>query len=150
MTSSEQGEMDVKVYTMNKVFNATHRKDRVEQYVNEVYCDTNGNRKIRKAFRNQLMDIMKKEDDFIKESLRIIQKKKPMRKRKRREYTPTPYVQFCREMRKTHTHEELAGKMQKLWREKRKEGRKEDVVEVKLEPVDEVDEWFTRNMSVDY
>lgn len=131
---SQGEETDVKVYTLNKVFNSLSRKQRVDNYVNSVYCDTNENRKIRKAYRNQLMDIMKKENDLIKASLRIIQKKKPMRKRKRREYTPTPYVQFCREMKQKHSHNELAGNTQKLWREKR--GLKEKPL-VKQEPEEE-------------
>lgn len=134
--ADSQGEgVDVKIYTMNKVFNSSNRKQRVEKYVNGVYCDSNENRKIRKAYRNQLMDIIKSENDFIKESLRVIQKKKPMRKRKRREYKPTPYVKFCREMRQNHSHNELAGHMQRLWRERR--GLKEKVVTVKEEPVEE-------------
>jgi hypothetical protein len=108
----------------------------VEKYVNEVYRDTHDNRKIRKAYRNQLMDIIKTENEYIKESLRVIQKKKPMRKRKRRDYTPTPYVQFCREMRQKHSHNELAGKMQKLWRERR--GIQDPItVSAKQEPMEE-------------
>lgn len=135
--ADSQGECaDVKVYTLNKVFNSSNRRQRVENYVNTVYCDSHENRKIRKAYRNQLMDIMKKENDFIKESLRVIQKKKPMRKRKRREYTPTPYVQFCREMRQKYSHSDLVGNMQKLWREKRGLKEKPTIV-VKQEEVEE-------------
>ena len=108
----------VKVRVLNNVFSAENRKKRINAYVDEVYCKTDENRKLRKAFKNQLLTILKKEDDNIKQNIRFIQKKKPVKVRKRREYKPTPYVLFCREMKKNHPSNELAGRMQQLWREK--------------------------------
>jgi hypothetical protein len=109
---------DVKVYTMNKVFNLSNIKQRVEGYVNRVYCDSSDNRKIRKAFRNQLLDTIREENSFIKNNLRVIERKRSIKKRRRRQYKPTPYVLFCREMKQKHGSGALAGKIQSLWRDR--------------------------------
>lgn len=118
--AEEEPEVDVRIQTVNRVFNATKRNERVEKYVDSVYCNTEQNRKIRKAFRNQLMEIIKEEDDAIKSALRILQNKPPIKKRIKRQYKPTPYVQFCREMKRKYPHEQLVGKMQQMWRDKRR------------------------------
>lgn len=118
----------VKVHVLNKVFNTNEMKKRVNTYVDDVYCNTNENRKIRKAFRNQLLDTIKKENEVIKTNLRLVENKKPTRKRKKREYTPTDYVLFCREMRKQHPGSELSGQMHRLWREKRGLNKKQEPV----------------------
>jgi len=129
MTSQEDMSFDtVKVHVLNKVFNTNEMKKRVNMYVDDVYCNTNDNRKIRKAFRNQLLDTIKKENEIIKTNLRLVENKKPTRKRKKREYTPTDYVLFCREMRKQHPSSELSGQMHKLWREKRGLNKKQEPV----------------------
>lgn len=140
MSDSQQADVDVKVYTLNKVFNAKNIKERVEGYVNRVYCNSNENRKIRKAFRNQLLQTIKEENEVIKNSLRIIEKKRLIKKRKKREYKATPYVEFCREMKKLHGPGVLSGQIQKLWREKNNKSPKqpkEVVVEVAGEKTEE-------------
>lgn len=138
--SDHEGELDVKVHTVNRVFNAANRMERVDKYVNSVYCDTDQNRKIRKAFRNQLIAIIKEEDDAIKASLRVIQRKEPMRKRMKRQYRPTPYVQFCRDMRSKYPHEQLVGKMQQMWRDKRRGASVEPKTEEKTVQFDSIQE----------
>lgn len=132
-----QRDLDVKVYTMNRVFDAASRKSRVDNYVDRIYVDSKENRKIRKAYRNQLMEIMKDENEAIKVALRIIQKKKPGKGRKKRTYVPTPYVEFCREMRTKYSHTKLAGKIQQLWRERRDGKAVVEEPVVKEEPVEE-------------
>jgi len=108
----------LKVRVLDKVFSSEKVKKRVNQYLDDLYVNKPENRKVRKAFKNQLMDIIKKENAFVKENIRFVQRKKPMRIRKKREYKPTSYVLFCREMREKHPSNELAGKMQQLWRER--------------------------------
>lgn len=109
----------VKLQVLNKVFSTDNIKKRVNSYVDQIYAKSDDNRKIRKAYKNQLMDILKKENEITKQNIRMLQKKKPVKVRKRREYKPTPYVLFCREMRSKHPHEELSGRMQQLWRDHR-------------------------------
>ena len=109
---------DVKVRVLNNVFNDENIKKRVDGYVDKVYCPSHENRKIRKAFKNQIYDTIKAENKVIMESLRILERKPPIQKRRRRKaYTPTPYVVFCREMKIKHPNEKLAGKIQKMWKQ---------------------------------
>lgn len=139
---------DVKVYTLNKVFNASKIKERVESYVNNVYCNTYENRKTRKAFKNQLLDIIKKENDHIKDNLRIIERKKNIvKKRKRREYKTTPYVEFCREMKRIHGAGTLSGKIQQMWREKCNRKPIVKVVVEKVKPQEQKDKEYNEYMD---
>lgn len=133
--------LDVKVYVRNKVFNDQSIKKRVQGYVDRVYCPTYENRKIRKAFRNQLYETIKAENKYIMDQLRIVEGKQSIRKRRRRPYKPTPYVQFCRELQKSNPKPETVGKIQDLWREM-KEGYKpgETVIEVRKEEPEEPEE----------
>lgn len=108
---------DVRVHTLNRIFNASNLKERVQSYTDGIYQNSHENRKIRKAFKNALYDILKKETEIVKNNIRVIELKPPLPKRKKRQYKPTPYVQFCREMRQKHDPKELVGKIQTLWRE---------------------------------
>lgn len=111
---------DVKVYALNKVFNDCNIKNRVMGYVDKVYMPTHENRKIRKAFRNQLYDTIKAENKFIMEQLRIVEKKQSIRKRRQKEYKPTDYVKFCRMVQQQNPKPDVVGKIQEMWRERRK------------------------------
>lgn len=121
----------IQVRTFNKIFNLGSIRERCSAYVNRVYCDTWDNRKIRKAFRNQLLTVLREEIEFIRNNMRVhVKKQLPLRKtRKRREYKPTPYILFCREMKEKYDSTDLAGKLQKMWRAKKglvpKERRRE-------------------------
>lgn len=111
----------IQLRTFNKVFNLASIRDRCNMYVNRVYCDTYENRKIRKAFRNQLLTVLKDEMETVRNNMRVhVKKQLPLRRtRKRREYKPTPYILFCREMKQKYDSSDLAGKLQKMWRAKK-------------------------------
>ncbi len=117
MTTEEMPE--VKVYVRNKVFNDKNIKKRVQGYVDKVYCPTYENRKIRKAFRNQLYETIKAENKHIMEQLRVVERKNPARKTRHRPYQATAYVKFCREMQEQHPKPQTAGHIQKMWRERK-------------------------------
>ena len=127
----------LKVKVLNKIFSNENIKKRTNAYVDQIYCNTEENRKIRKAFKNQLLETMKKENELIRQNIRVIQKKKPTKTRKRREYKPTPYVIFCREMRDKYPSNELSGKMQQLWRE-RNTPQEDKILDILEDPEPEV------------
>lgn len=124
------GGESLKVKVLNQVFNDDNIKKRVESYVDKVYCPSNENRKIRKAFKNQLYDTIKAENRVIMDNIRVLEGKSIERKRrKRKTYQPTPYVLFCREMKRKHPNENMAGKVQQMWRDKKHAFIPEVVVE---------------------
>src|ERR1700730_910970 len=103
----------LQIIACNNLFSANRLKDRCLQHTNAIYKDTYENRKVRKAFRNQIFDILREEMDYVKKHIRIYQKNKKARiiraKSKRR---PTAYSEFCKYMRETKPHKEIAGKLQ--------------------------------------
>ncbi len=130
--------LDVKVYVSNKVFNDNSIKKRVQGYVDRVYCASYENRKIRKAFRNQLYETIKAENKYIMDQLRIVEGKQTIRKRRRRPYKPTPYVQFCRELQRSNPKPETTGKIQDLWKEMKGEYKPgETVIEMQKNQTEE-------------
>lgn len=132
----------IQVIAYNNVFSTNRLKDRCLQYTNAIYKDTYDNRKVRKAFRNQLFGIMKQEIDYIRANIRMYQKnKKARRLRAKTRRSVTAYSEFCRYMRETRPHHEIAGKLQKLWKESRglaaKERKREKYSEEKKESEEE-------------
>jgi hypothetical protein len=108
----------IQIVALNHLFSSNRIKDRCMHHVNEVYKDTYDNRKARKAFRNQLFTILRSEVDYIKSHIRVYQKNKKIRKaRKFAKRVPTAYSEFCKKMRESKPHNEIAGKLQRLWKE---------------------------------
>jgi glutamyl-tRNA reductase len=108
----------IQIVALNHLFSSNRIKDRCLFHVNEVYKDTYENRKTRKAFRNQLFSILRSEVDYIKNHIRVYQKNKKVRKtRKFAKRVPTAYSEFCKKMRESKPHNEIAGKLQRLWKE---------------------------------
>jgi hypothetical protein len=111
----------LQIVACNNLFSSNRLKERCLQHTNAVYTDTYENRKVRKAFCNQIFAILRAEIDYVKKHIRIYQKNKkprvvPRVKSKRR---PTAYSEFCRYMRDTRPHKEIAGKLQMMWKQSR-------------------------------
>lgn len=126
MNMSAEPFASVKVKVLNKVLCADTLKERVIDYVNGVYVDSEANKIIRKAFAHQLLTILESEHYMLKRNIGVYYLKdgdKP--KRKKKEYKATPYVEFCREMKSKYNPMQLLGKTQALWRARRTKNEKE-------------------------
>jgi len=146
--TSSGTEDGLKVHVMDSVFNDDNIKKRVDGYVDKVYCATDENRKIRKAFRNQLYETIKSENRVIMDSLRVVQRKPPIQRRKRRRaYRPTPYVMFCREMKLKHPNDKLAGKIQEMWRNSKSTFNAKDT-EVERREKEDNERWMEDNFDL--
>lgn len=152
----------IQIVALNHLFSSNRIKDRCLFYVNEVYKDSYENRKVRKAFRNQLFSILRSEVDYIKSHIRVYQKNKKVRKtRKFAKRVPTAYSEFCKKMRDSKPHNEIAGKLQQLWRDSKgleikerkreqypeKEKKEEDEEEMKLDG--EEPQWLNAVFELD-
>jgi hypothetical protein len=123
---SAESFMSVKVKVLNKVLCSDTLKERVIEYVNNVYVDNETNKNIRKSFAQQLLAIMEAEHYMLKRNIGVYYVKDWNKiKRRKKEYKATPYVEFCREMKAKYTPAQLLGKTQALWRARRNKNEKE-------------------------
>ena len=115
---------DLTVRLLKHVFSSARIHERVVLYTDRIYHNTYQNRKVRKAFINQLFDIMKEENAFLRRYVRVFQRKRPSVQDGTRRATdrpvrpraPTEYIAFCRKIRQEKQPFEYAGKLQELWR----------------------------------
>jgi len=123
---SAESFIQVKVKVLNKVLCADTLKERVVDYVNSLYVDSEGNKNIRKAFAQKLLSILEAEHYMLKRNIGVYYVKDSNKvKRKKKEYKATPYVEFCREMKGKYHPAQLIGKTQALWRARRNNNKKE-------------------------
>lgn len=79
-----------------------------------------------KGFRKQLYKLLREEYNLIKRNIRLLQRRHPVSKKPHRLNKPRPlsrYAVYCRELRATRPHEEIVGKMQELWKQRKQEIR---------------------------
>lgn len=145
---------DYEFPSLHNIFSMPQIRRRSLHYTDQVYVDTYANRKVRKAFRNQLIDILSAENGYIKKQLRASDEAKGVRKNKRKRQLsssisteddekegskkkhitgarrpPTAYTKFCEQLRQTRPHHEIVGQIQRLWKEHLNEPIKQRKVE---------------------
>lgn len=116
---------DFKIRILNKIFNSDKTGERVNKYINDLYVDSPENKKLRKSFHRKLMSIISEEHEILRSNIALYYNKEKFRSKRKKRYSPTDYVMFCREMKEKHPSLVLNGKMQLLWKARR-EKREED------------------------
>lgn len=119
---------DVEFPALHNIFSMPQIRSRSQYYTDKIYVESFANRKVRKAFKNQLVDLLAAESNFIKKQLRIFHQRK-QRKTKPLIRAPTAYTKFCKEIKEKYPHNEVVGKIQGMWKLHNKQQIKERKVE---------------------
>lgn len=138
---------DFKVRVLNKILSTDQVESRVHQYINDLIMATDENKNLRKAIEMQLLHIIQREHAVLKKNLGLYYNAERRTKR-RKKYSPTDYVMFCREMKTTYPDMKFSGKMQSLWKARRDKDEKkfDDILkqgldEEELKAIDQLQEY---------